>query len=677
MKRLFIFSTFLLLLLSTTFPQQSGNTIKPNLKYGKPSKEELSLNSYAPDTTATAIYLFRMGESKFVYKDGFQLVTEHWVRIKVLKPQGVSYADVTIPYYSPSDKDRGQERASEINGCSYHLENGQCIETPLKRDHISDERVNQHIRLLKFSIPSVKVGSVIEYHYKLYSDYFAHIDNWMMQDELPMIYNQYKITIPHAYIYNIELRGKDWITSKAKETSIHGTTTQQSGIAKIAEDFSIPSREMTFTSQNLPAIRQDESYCWCPEDYKIQVSFDLQGTHFPGREYEPFSEEWKDVDKQLTKPEDELFGKHLSFNNPFKEEAIAAFTSEMTFEQKVITAFRVLKQKLSWNGRYELYSRDLNKVIKAGNGSNTDLNFILMGILKDYGIRSYPVVLSRRSTGVLPFNFPSLQKLNTFLVAAYNNDTQGYVYLDSSMELPALNVLPLDLCVNKARILSPDEPEEKKWVDLINLSSNVAFMQINATVQDGQIRGHRMTQLQGEEAVEYQKKQLRQKKDSLIFTPSDAGKEKFAFKNLKQENDAYDPTQIKEEFDFLMDTETTGGRLYVNPMVFPQLERNPFIQTERILPVEFQYPYKYNLVCTLMLPDGYEVEEIPESYSVRTDDGKLQCRYMIQRTDNKVVLNYVFQLRTHILLPDQYSQLQDIWTKVIEKNQALIVLKKI
>ncbi len=194
MKRLFIFSTFLLLLLSTTFPQQSGNTIKPNLKYGKPSKEELSLNSYAPDTTATAIYLFRMGESKFVYKDGFQLVTEHWVRIKVLKPQGVSYADVTIPYYSPSDKDRGQERASEINGCSYHLENGQCIETPLKRDHISDERVNQHIRLLKFSIPSVKVGSVIEYHYKLYSDYFAHIDNWMMQDELPMISGKYKVT---------------------------------------------------------------------------------------------------------------------------------------------------------------------------------------------------------------------------------------------------------------------------------------------------------------------------------------------------------------------------------------------------------------------------------------------------------------------------------------------------
>ena len=101
---------------------------------------------------------------------------------------------------------------------------------------------------------------------------------------------------------------------------------------------------------------------------------------------------------------------------------------------------------------------------------------------------------------MLPFNFPSLQKLNTFLVAAYNMDTQSYVYLDSSMELPALNILPLDLCVNRARLLSPNEPEEKKWVDLINLGSNVTFMNVNATVQDGQIRGHRTTQLQGQQA---------------------------------------------------------------------------------------------------------------------------------------------------------------------------------
>lgn len=96
MRKLFILYAFLLQFLSPVHSQQATTaTIEPNLKYGKPSKEELSLTSYAPDTTATAIYLFHQGQSDFVYHDGFQLTTEHWVRIKILKPQGVSYADVS------------------------------------------------------------------------------------------------------------------------------------------------------------------------------------------------------------------------------------------------------------------------------------------------------------------------------------------------------------------------------------------------------------------------------------------------------------------------------------------------------------------------------------------------------------------------------------------------------
>lgn len=677
MKKQFTLLALLLIWLLPALSQQTGNAIKPSLKYGKPSKEELSFSHFSADTTATAIYLFRKGESKFTYRDDFQLVTEHWIRIKVLKPQGVSYADVTVPYYAPSNRDEDRERATDIDGCSYNLENGEITKTPLKRDLISDERVNDRLRLLKFSLPAVKEGTVIEYHYKLYSDYFVHIDNWMMQDELPMVYNEYKITIPNVFIYNIELRGKDFIESKEKNSSMHATNTGKGGMPGKTEEFAISAREITFVSRNLPAIRQDEAYCWCPEDYKIQISFDLEGTNFPGREYEPISKKWEDVDKQLLKPEDQQFGIHLSFANPFREELKQAYSSDMTFEQKIITAFQVLKKKLTWNGKYQLYSRDLGKVIKAGTGSNADLNFFLISMLKDLGIDAYPVLLSRRSTGMLPFSFPSIQKLNTFVVAIYNPDTEAYTYLDSSMELPALNVLPLDLCVTRARLLSPREPEEKKWVDLMNLHNNAAFMNITATVQNGHIKGHRMTQLQGQEATEYQKKRMKQRNDSLIFTPTNGGKEKFAYKDLKVESDANDFTLIKEEFDFLMDAESTGERLYINPMIFPQLDQNPFIQAERVLPVEFPYPYKYHLTCSLTLPDGYEVEEIPQSYSVKTDDDKLQCKYMIQRNGNKIALSYVFQLRTHILPPDQYTQLQDIWTKVIEKNRALVVLKKI
>ena len=638
MRKLFILCAFLLQLLSPVYPQQATTaTIEPNLKYGKPSKEELSLTSYAPDTTATAIYLFHQGQSDFIYHDGFQLTTEHWVRIKILKPQGVSYADVSVPYYSPTDKDEGQERASEIEGCSYNMENGKCIKTPMKRESISFERFNNLYKILKFSLPAVKEGTIIEYHYKLYSDYFSHIDNWMMQEELPMLYNQYKITIPHVFVYNIELRGKDYIQVKQRDSSIHATEREGSSAGGVSKDFTVSAQETTFTSRNLPAIRQDESYCWCPEDYKVQVSFDLQGTQFTPNEYKPYSQKWEDVDKQ------------------------------------------VLKKKMAWNGRYQLYSKELEKVIKKGSGSNADLNFILISILKDFGLEAYPVVMSRRSSGMLPYNFPSLQKLNTFFVAIHDINKQKYVFLDSSMDVPAFNILPLELSVNKARILSRKEKEENKWVNVMALSNNKSFMKIDARIEGDQVKGHRSTVLYGQEAVEYQAN-AKHKQDSLVSNPENkisSQKEQLTVTNLKVKKQENDWALIEEEFDFVLQVNRTDNHLYINPMLFPQLKSNPFIQTERVLPIEFPYPYKFTMLSTLTLPEGYEVEELPQPQAIRSEGDGLQCKYMIQKQGNTILLNYVFHLKGYIFLSEQYKQLQELWTKVIEKNNALIVLKKI
>ena len=679
MRKLFILCAFLLQFLSPVHSQQATTaTIEPNLKYGKPSKEELSLTSYAPDTTATAIYLFHQGQSDFVYHDGFQLTTEHWVRIKILKPQGVSYADVSVPYYSPTDRDEGQERASDIEGCSYNMENGKCIKTSMKRESISFERINNLYKMLKFSLPAVKEGTVIEYHYKLYSDYFSHIDNWMMQEELPMLYNQYKITIPHVFIYNIELRGKDYIQVKQRDSSIHATEREGGSVGGVSKDFTVSAQETTFTSRNLPAIRQDEPYCWCPEDYKVQVSFDLQGTQFTPNEYKPYSQKWEDVDNQLLKPENTQFGKYLSFTNPFRPETKQAYNSEMSFEEKIICAFQILKKKMAWNGRYQLYSKELEKVIPKRNGSNADLNFILISILKDFGLEAYPVVLSRRSSGMLPYNFPSLQKLNTFIVAVYDINKQKYVFLDGSMDVPALNILPLELSVNKARILSPKVKEEKKWVNVMALADNKSFMKIEARMEGNQVKGHRSTILYGQEAVEYQANE-KHKQDSIVSAPESnaSQKNKLTVTNLKVKMQENDWALIEEEFDFVLQTDQTDSHLYINPMLFPQLKSNPFIQTERVLPIEFPYPYKFTMLTTLTLPEGYEVEETPQPQVIRTQGDGLQCKYMIQRQGNTISLNYIFYLKEPIFLTEQYKQLQELWAKVIEKNNALIVLKKL
>ena len=92
--------------------------------------------------------------------------------------------------------------------------------------------------------------------------------------------------------------------------------------------------------------------------------------------------------------------------------------------------------------------------------------------------------------------------------------------------------------------------------------------------------------------------------------------------------------------------------------------------------VEFPYPSKVTLSCALTLPEGYEVEEIPHTQVIKTEDGKLQCKYAIQRNRNNVIVNYTFILSSSVVPSEYYGQLQQIWNKAVEMNQALIVLKK-
>lgn len=653
--------------------QTATPSIEPNLKYGKPSKEELAMTVYDRDTTAVALVLFHTGKSEFSYSiDDFLLSTQHFVRLKILKPEGVDYANITVPYYSPAERLTDKDDIYKIEACAYNIENGKCVKTPMKKEFISRERVNDKIMLLKFSVPAVKAGTVIEYSYQAKTDYYYHIDNWEMQGDIPVVYNQYNITLPNTFIYNIEIRGKDHVQTKEKETSTHITVNNPAGQP---ESIGILSRDITFTAWHLPAIKQEEAYCWCPDDYKVQVSFELEGTNFPGTGYKPYTKTWEDIDKNLLNQENETFGKQLSLTNPFRTELKAVYSDQLSFYESLVCAIKLLKSKIAWNGKYQLYSKDPLKAKEARSGSNADLNFILIGMLKDLGFKSYPVVLSLRSNGVLPFTYPSVQKLSTFILAVEKPDG-GYVYLDGSMPIPAVNILPQQLLAEKARILNPQEDEDKRWVNLRQLSNNLTRVLTQVTITPEEVKGNTTIVHQEQKAEEFLKEK-HQQEDQASYIRQLAATLNCRIDDYHVDQTTSEQIRVAEQFKFTRKIDNNNDRLYINPMIFAHLTANPFTQTERVLPVEFPYPYSHYTTVTLLLPEGYTIEELPKSQSVMTEDGKLSFKYIVEKKEKQIDLQYTFQMKTATFIPLQYTQLQKVWSTAIEKNNALIVLKKL
>ncbi|WP_071145555.1 DUF3857 domain-containing protein [Bacteroides ihuae] len=638
-------------------------------KFGKVTNDEVSMSTYDQDSTANAVVLYKKGRTYYDYlNNDFKIYYTIEEKIKILKSDGTSFANITIPYYENS-RNTSKESITDIDAYSYNMENGKVVKTKMKKDYIFKERINDKYMQVKFSIPAVKAGTVIEYKYKMTSDFYYELKDWAMQEEIPVVYNDYDITIPEYFKFNLETRGGEKIETKDESSPV--TFTVRGNNSQQMEMVHATARNLTFTGKNLPALKAD-SYIWCADDYKSMINFELLGIDFPGSIYHSFTSSWEKIDELLLKDED--FGDLLKLKNPFREEMKALPLSEMTTDQKIAAIFHFLKQKIAWNENYYLYGKSISKVVKSGSGSNADINFILMSMLRDADISSVPVVLSCRNRGILPYTHPSIQKLNTFVVGIQNTDSTK-VFLDGSVSNGYINVLPPILMVDRARIVTSEKSGEK-WCSLNHAGEGLVRSLVSASIaEDGTIKGERTTVYGGQYAATFRAK-FKAAKDSANFISNMESEDAFKVLDYQQQGKEEFGPQIKEKITFTKQASVSDDHIYVNPMVFQHISKNPYIQESRKLPVEMSYPYTLRVSNSLKIPEGYEVEELPKQVLVSLEDGGGTCRYMVSVIENTILMTYLFSMDRTLFAPNEYPNLKTFWGTVADKNNEMIVLKK-
>ena len=126
--------------------------------FGKVSYNDLNL-SYTKDTSAYAVVLREFGEAYIDNGREHNLIFEYHTVIKNLKKQGLKLADITIDL---RHQDNSIEYIRTSKASSYNIENGSLRETPLDTKSVHTVKLNNYWDQMKFAIPNVRVGSVIE-----------------------------------------------------------------------------------------------------------------------------------------------------------------------------------------------------------------------------------------------------------------------------------------------------------------------------------------------------------------------------------------------------------------------------------------------------------------------------------------------------------------------------------
>ena len=233
------------ILLSLSIPL---NALAQDYKFGKVSKEELAETYNALDSSASASYLYKNRKTFFEYygQDGFQMITEFHERIKIYNQEGFDYATKSIILHKSGSDD---EEFSSLKAFTYCLENGKIVDTKIDKKSIFKTEKNKYRNEVKFTMPNINEGCVIEYKYRVQSPFYSNVDDFVFQNDIPTKKLIAKFEAPEYFKFKVSMRGSLSITPKKE----HRRGSLRIGSSDI--DFSTEYHE--YNLSDVPALREE------------------------------------------------------------------------------------------------------------------------------------------------------------------------------------------------------------------------------------------------------------------------------------------------------------------------------------------------------------------------------------------------------------------------------------
>ncbi|MEO8404790.1 MAG: DUF3857 and transglutaminase domain-containing protein [Chitinophagaceae bacterium] len=647
-------------------------SIPPPVKFGKVTPEDFKKTVYSLDSNASAIVIADIGSTEMVGNDkgSFSLEFKNYRRAQILNKNGYDIANVEIWIYTRGDL---EEELSSLKAVTYNLENGKVVETKLDvKGSVFKDKISQNQVVKKFTFPNIKEGSIIEYEYKIHSDFTFNFQPWTFQGEYPSLWSEYTVSIPEFYYYVTMAQGYQPFVVKEQKTRRDNFTVSSNNTAYSTDrsSFSANVGEWRWAMQNIPALKE-ESYTSTLRNHVAKIEFQLAELRYPFTPRNVMGT-WPSTCEDLLKDED--FGAQLAKDNGWlndvMDDAIGKATTKV---DKARNIYAYVRDNMTCTNYNRIYlEKNLRQVLKSRNGNESEINLLLVAMFRKAGIDADPVILSTRSHGYAYALYPLMSKFN-YVIAQSWIDGKAY-YLDASRSQLGFNKLAYECYNGHARVVSPqataldfnsDSLRERKLTSVFIINDEKGNMTGSLTEAPGYFESNSI------------RNKIKSKGKNQFF--SDIKKDLSTDMEMQEEVidslDKYDdPVSVRYKFDIKNDKPDI---LYFNPMFTEGWKENPFKSAERYYPVEMPYTMDETYLLRLDVPEGYEIDELPKQVIVKLneqDDGMFE--YRLSASNGVISLRSRLRISRAYFMPEEYEMLREFFALVVKKHAEQIVFKK-
>ncbi|MFW6218717.1 MAG: transglutaminase domain-containing protein [Bacteroidota bacterium] len=658
----------LLILVFFFFQFPAGSQPVP-VEWGKVMRADLEMDFYKYEPDAPAVVLCDYAEVGFdIFNQQYMIVKNIHQRLKILKPAGMEKANVEIFINTSRD-----EQILNLEAQSLHplRDDSAVLVTKLDPKDFYREKIDENRDKIVFSVPGTKVGSVIEFRYKLVSgDYFNYID-WKFHQDIPVIWSELRAQLQGVYNYSVLFPNVDSLYINNKENTFEIIPPGVFRNRSYTKPVRVPAVRGRYVMTNIPSFNS-EPFMTTMSDYTGAIKFQLYSINFPFSPVKKVLDTWNGLAAGYLTDE-----KVSSYTIPKKKSKKLSANLVEDIKNDSIKALQVfdhVRNNYKWNEIFRLMPRkSAIDVMKDSGGNSAEINLLLMNLLRASGLRARPVLISTREHGKIQKKYPLLNQFNHLLVQVYVNK-QWHLLDGLSPTLAFGQVHHASLNHQGLAI----DMGSHAWIDID--CRRVSEKNILTTFKfdsSGYLSGYMIAEYSGYYATSKRFEIARS--DSVAFPLDfarsfipDAELQKFEINGLETPEE---PLKIILEFSsdaYFEKIKAKNDVLYIDCMFINHMQSNPFIPEKRNYPVDFAYPFSQNFRFIYEIPEGYLIDEYPFSVNYTIEDSSARYSMLTGATDEVVQVSSSLTILKSVYQPSVYHDLRVLFNLVVSKQDEMI-----
>jgi Domain of Unknown Function with PDB structure (DUF3857)/Transglutaminase-like superfamily len=623
-------------------------------QFQQPTKEELEMTEDPKVPGAAAVYLYREEtvDDKLHYHTFYE-------RVKILTEKGKELATVHLPY------ERSDFKITNIEGRTIHPDGTVISLTAKPADLVDEKAAHYQINSMVFTLPSVEVGSILEYRLDIrYDDNLLSSPHWNVQQP-------YLVRKAH---YSFDPSSSGYISNS------HGDnlnrlmySVRADGKAKVVQDG---RGRYSFDITDVPPIPTEDwmlplnSTIWRVEFYYTQYSSEQEFWQGEGKRWAKEAEKFASPTKSIQQAAAGI----VAANDTDEQKARKLYAAVMQLDN---TSFSRKKSEAERKKENLKEIKNAEDVWNQKSGSSNDLALLYIALAKAAGLQVYPMEVVDRNRAIFDPDYLTTYQLDDYLAVLVLGGKD--VYLDPGQKDCPFGLLHWKHSFTAGLRLSatgaaPAQTPPSTYKQ--SVVSRVADITIDA---DSNITGTVRFVMTGSEALHWRQLQLENDPDEV--------KKRF---NESIRSDI--PDGVQADFDHFLGIDdynanligivkvsgnmgsVTGKRFFLPGLFFESHAKHPFVaEDKRVIPIDVQYPKAVEDEVTYHLPPGYSVEGTPQATSLTWPDHAL-LRITSTAGSNTVNIQRAMAYNYTLLEPSDYAGLHDFYQKVATADQQQLVL---